>query len=36
MYGGEVTAEFVRGEATPTELGLYMTGVKRKERVEVE
>jgi simple sugar transport system ATP-binding protein len=36
MYGGEVTAEFVRGEATPTELGLYMTGVKRKERVEAE
>jgi simple sugar transport system ATP-binding protein len=34
MSGGELTAEFTRGEATPAELGLYMTGVKRQERVE--
>jgi len=31
MYGGELVAEFRRGEATAYELGLYMTGAKRKE-----
>ncbi len=36
MYGGELTAEFARGEATPAELGLYMTGVKRKDAVKAE
>jgi len=33
MYGGTLVAEFQRGEATPTELGLYMTGVKRGDEV---
>ncbi len=31
MYGGELVAEFQRGEATASELGLYMTGAKRRE-----
>ena len=31
MYGGEMVAEFARAEATPAELGLYMTGTKRKD-----
>jgi general nucleoside transport system ATP-binding protein len=30
MYGGELVAEFRRGEATPAELGLYMTGTRRQ------
>ena len=30
MYGGELVAEFRRGEATSAELGLYMTGTRRR------
>ncbi len=30
MYGGALVAEFRRGEATPAELGLYMTGTRRR------
>ncbi|HEY3247645.1 MAG TPA: ABC transporter ATP-binding protein [bacterium] len=33
MYGGELVADFQRGEATPAELGLYMTGTKRQGAV---
>ena len=33
IYGGEMVAEFARAEATPAELGLYMTGTKRKDEV---
>jgi ABC-type uncharacterized transport system ATPase subunit len=33
MCGGELVAEFARGEATPEELGLYMTGTKRQRPV---
>jgi simple sugar transport system ATP-binding protein len=29
MYGGALVAEFRQGEATPAELGLYMTGTRR-------
>jgi simple sugar transport system ATP-binding protein len=32
MYRGELVAEFRRGEATPQELGLYMTGTKQAGR----
>lgn len=31
MYGGELVAEFARGEATAADLGLYMTGARRAE-----
>ncbi|MBI3975155.1 MAG: ABC transporter ATP-binding protein, partial [Armatimonadetes bacterium] len=30
IYRGELVAEFPRGAATPQELGLYMTGTKRR------
>lgn len=33
MYGGELVEEFARGDVTPTELGLYMTGTKRRAEV---
>jgi simple sugar transport system ATP-binding protein len=34
MYGGELVAEFPRGVASPTELGLYMTGTKRSAEIQ--
>jgi len=34
MYGGELVAEFPRGVASPTELGLYMTGTKRSAEMQ--
>jgi simple sugar transport system ATP-binding protein len=30
LFHGEVVGEFRRGEVTPQELGLYMTGAKRR------
>ncbi len=33
MYGGTLVAEFRRGEATPADLGLCMTGAKRAAEV---
>jgi simple sugar transport system ATP-binding protein len=33
MYGGELVGEFRRGEVTAAELGLYMTGTKRRDVV---
>jgi len=35
MYGGRLVGEFVRGAATPAELGLYMTGAKRQGEANV-
>ena len=35
MYGGRLVGEFVRGAATPAELGLYMTGAKQQEEARV-
>ncbi len=35
MYGGRLVGEFVRGAATPAELGLYMTGAKRQDEANV-
>jgi simple sugar transport system ATP-binding protein len=35
MYGGELVGEFRRGEVTAAELGLYMTGAKRRDVVPV-
>ena len=35
IYGGRLVAEFVRGAATPAELGLYMTGAKRQDVAHV-
>ena len=35
MYGGRLVGEFVRGAATPAELGLYMTGAKQQDEAYV-
>jgi len=35
MYGGRLVGEFVRGAATPAELGSYMTGAKQQEEAQV-
>jgi len=35
MYGGRLVGEFVRGGATPAELGLYMTGAKGQDEAKV-
>jgi simple sugar transport system ATP-binding protein len=35
MYGGELVAEFARGEVSAAELGLYMTGARRQNEAAV-